>query len=193
MSLKDNVNYIKEELNTEEKFLESFVKVERFYKKNRLIIIIALIIIIGGAIAYFTTKSIQTQNKLEANIAFNKVIENPKDAQALATLKEKNEQLFQVAQYIQASKENKPANIQVKYLKELSLYQAALEKNDINKLSTISMQNDFLLKEFAIFNKALILTQEGKFEDAKATLKLIPSNSQVFELVKALNHYLVAK
>ncbi len=193
MSLKDNVNYIKEELNTEEKFLESFVKVERFYKKNRLIIIIALIIIIGGAIAYFTTKSIQTQNKLEANIAFNKVIENPKDAQALATLKEKNEQLFQVAQYIQASKENKSANIQVKYLKELSLYQAALEKNDINKLSTISMQNDFLLKEFAIFNKALILTQEGKFEDAKATLKLIPSNSQVFELVKALNHYLVAK
>ncbi len=193
MSLKDNVNYIKEELNTEEKFLESFVKVERFYKKNRLIIIIALIIIIGGAIAYFTTKSIQTQNKLEANIAFNKVIENPKDAQALATLKEKNEQLFQVAQYIQASKENKLANIQVKYLKELSLYQAALEKNDINKLSTISMQNDFLLKEFAIFNKALILTQEGKFEDAKATLKLIPSNSQVFELVKALNHYLVAK
>ncbi len=34
MSLKENVDYVKDELNTEEKFLESFVKVERFYKKK---------------------------------------------------------------------------------------------------------------------------------------------------------------
>ena len=55
------------------------------------------------------------------------------------------------------------------------------------------MQNDFLLKEFAIFNKALIQTQNGKFEDAKATLQLIPSDSQVSELVNVLKHYLVTK
>lgn len=193
MSLKDNVNYVKDELNTEEKFLESFVKVERFYKKNKVIIIAAIVLLIGGTIAYFTTQSIQAQNKLEANIAFNKVLENPKDAESLAKLKEKNEQLFQVAQYIEASKEGKVADVQVKFLKELSEYKLALEKNDINKLNSVSMQNDFLLKEFAIFNKALIQTQNGKFEDAKATLQLIPSDSQVSQLVNVLKHYLATK
>lgn len=33
MSLKENVDFVKNELNSEEKFLESFVKIERFYKK----------------------------------------------------------------------------------------------------------------------------------------------------------------
>lgn len=32
MSIKDDVNYIKNELSSEEKFLESFVKTERFLK-----------------------------------------------------------------------------------------------------------------------------------------------------------------
>lgn len=34
MSLKENVEFVKKELDSEEKFLESFVKVERFYKKK---------------------------------------------------------------------------------------------------------------------------------------------------------------
>lgn len=55
------------------------------------------------------------------------------------------------------------------------------------------MQKDFLLKEFAIFNRALILTKEGKFEEAKDTLKLIPQTSQVKDLVSILNHYLLTK
>ena len=38
MSIKENVDYVKEELNSQEKFLESFVKGERFYKKYRTLI-----------------------------------------------------------------------------------------------------------------------------------------------------------
>ena len=193
MSLKENVNYVKDELNTEEKFLESFVKVERFYKKYKLIIIVAFVIIIGGAIALYTIKSIQDANKIEANIAFSKVLENPKDIDAMNILKEKSTQLYQIAEYIQANKEGKPSDTQVKYLKELSTYQKALEEKDITKLNTVSMQNDFLLKEFAIFNKALILTNEGKYEDAKLALKLIPSDSKVNDLVNTLKHFLVTK
>jgi len=193
MSLKENVDYVKEELNSEEKFLEGFVKVERFYKKNKLIIIAAVVIVIGAIIGLYTTKSIQESNKLDANIAFNKVIEDPKDTSAMATLKEKNTQLYQVAQFVQATKDGKAADIQVTYLKELSDYQKALNEKDINKLNAVSMQNNFLLKEFAIFNKALLQVNEGKYEDAKTTLKLIPADSKASELVNILNHYLVTK
>ena len=193
MSLKENVNYVKDELNTEEKFLESFVKVERFYKKYKLIIIATAVILIGGVIALYTMKNIQESNKLEANIAFNKILENPKDTDAMNILKDKNAQLYQVAQYIQASKEGKTSDTQVKYLKELVDYQKALEAKDVLKLNSISMQNDFLLKEFAIFNRALILANEGKYEDAKVALKLIPSDSKVNDLVNTLKHFLVTK
>lgn len=193
MSLKENVDYVKEELNSEEKFLESFVKVERFYKKNKLIIIVAVVIVLGAIIGLYTTKSMQASNKVEANKAFNALIDDPKDTEATATLKEKSLQLYQVAQFIQATKDGKTADIQVKYLKELGDYQKALNGKDINKLNSVSMQNDFLLKEFAIFNKALLQVNEGKFEDAKATLKLIPTDSKASELVNILNHYLVTK
>ncbi len=37
MSLKENMDFVKEELNSEEKFLEGFVKLERFFKKYKLI------------------------------------------------------------------------------------------------------------------------------------------------------------
>ncbi len=52
MSLKDNVDYVKEELNSEEKFLESFVKVERFYNKNKIIIITVIVVLIALVIGF---------------------------------------------------------------------------------------------------------------------------------------------
>lgn len=193
MSLKENIDYVKDELNSEEKFLEGSIKVERFYKKYKAIIIGAVVLIVTATVGIYITKDIQEKNKIEANIAFNKILENPTDNAAIAVLKEKNIQLFQIASYLKDSKEGKTSDIQVKYLKELSDYKKALNTQDINKLNTISMQNDFLLKEFAIFNKALLQVNEGKFKDAKATLKLIPNNSKVIDLVNVLNHYLVTK
>ena len=55
------------------------------------------------------------------------------------------------------------------------------------------MQNNFLLKEFAIFNKALILAQDGKYKEAKIALNLIPSTSKASELSNILKHYLLTK
>ncbi|RXJ91205.1 hypothetical protein CRV01_02690 [Arcobacter sp. CECT 8983] len=193
MSLKENVDYVKEELNSEEKFLESFVRVERFYKKYKMIIILALIVIIGIVIGLYTTKVIQASNKHEANIAFNKLMEDPENQEAKNTIKENSQKLYEVALYAQSLKKSEFKETELRYFKELVAYQKALENQDVNKLNEVSMEKDFLLKEFAIFNKALIQAKEGKYEDAKATLKLIPADSQVNNLVAALKHYLVTK
>lgn len=193
MSLKENVDYVKEELNSEEKFLEGFVRVERFYKKYKIIIILALIVIIGLVIGLYATKTIQASNKLDANIAFNKLMENPDDAEAKSTLKDKSQQLYEVALYAQSLEKGQFNETELRYFKQLVAYQKALEEQNIDKLNEVSMEKDFLLKEFAIFNKALIQAREGKYEDAKATLNLIPADSQVNNLVTALKHYLVTK
>lgn len=193
MSLKENVDFVKEELSSEEKFLESFVKVERFYKKNKLLILGVAAVVVIAVIGFYTTKYVQGQNKIEANLAFKEVLKDPKNSAAIEKLKEKNSQLYEIAQYIQASKDGKVADVQIKFLKELSEYKKALETKNADELNKVSMQNDFLLKEFALFNKALLLTNEGKFEEAKTTLKLIPVDSKVNDLVNVLKHYLVTK
>ncbi len=193
MSIKENVDYVKTELSSEEKFLENFVKGERFFKKYKTLIIAFVTILLVGIIAYFIKNSLAQSNKIEANIAFNKVLENGNDAQALANLKERNPQLYDVALFLQAKKDDKSADVNVPLLKELSKFQIALANKNISELDNLSMQNDFLLKDFAIFNKALFLTNEGKFNEAKTTLALIPQTSKAYELAKLLNHYLLTK
>ena len=193
MSIKENVDYVKTELSSEEKFLENFVKGERFFKKYKTLIFGFIAVIFIGIITVFIKNNIDESNKFEANIAFNKVLENSNDSQALADLKEKSPQLYDVAIFLQAKNESKQTDINVPLLKELSKYQTALANKSISELDNLSMQKDFLLKEFAIFNKALLLTNEGKFNEAKTSLALIPETSKAHELAKLLNHYLLTK
>ncbi len=193
MSIKENVDYVKTELSSEEKFLENFVKGERFFKKYKTLIFGFIAVIFIGIVAIFVKNNIDESNKFEANIAFNKVLENSNDSQALADLKEKSPQLYDIAIFLQAKNESKQTNINVPLLKELSKYQTALANKSISELDNLSMQKDFLLKEFAIFNKALLLTNEGKFNEAKTSLALIPETSKAYELAKLLNHYLITK
>ena len=193
MSIKENVDFVKDELNSEEKFLESVVKVESFYKRYKALIIglgsIAVVAIIAISINNYNNE----KNKIAANIAFDKVIADPKDIEALNTLKETNNKLYEVAMYLQAKKDGNYPATNIPYLKELSEYKKALTNKDVEKLNTLSMQSDFLLKEFAIFNRALVLVEQGKYEEAKVALKLIPQSSKASELSKLLEHYLLTK
>ena len=193
MSIKENVDYVKTELSSEEKFLENFVRSERFFKKYKTLILSFIVVVIIGFIGIFIKKEFDESNKFEANLAFNKVLENNNDAKALADLKAKNKDLYEIALYLQAKKEAKIIETNVPLLKELSKYETALVNKSITELDNVSMQSDFLLKDFAVFNKALFLANEGKFTEAKTTLALIPQTSKAFELAKLLNHYLLTK
>ncbi|KLD97486.1 tetratricopeptide repeat protein [Aliarcobacter butzleri] len=192
MSLKEDVGYIKNELSSEEKFIENFVKGERFFKKYKTLIIAVVVILIIGLIGFTIKKSMDNSNKHDANIALSQFLENG-DEKALETLKNKNEKLYEVALFLQAKKDNKIPSIELPLLKELVKFQTATASNNIEELNSLSMQNDFLLKEFALFNKALILVNEGKYEEAKKELSQISQTSKAYELATLLNHYLLTK
>lgn len=192
MSLKDNVGYLKDELSSEEKFLENFVKSERFFKKNKTLIITILAILVIGIVGYTAKKAIDSSNKYDANITLSQFLENG-DEKALTSLKSKNEKLYEVALFLKAKKDNKTVQVELPLIKELAKFQEATSSKNVDELSSLAMQNDFLLKEFALFNKALILTNENKYEEAKTTLKQIPQTSKAYELATLLNHYLLTK
>lgn len=192
MSLKENVDYIKSELSSEEKLLEGFVKSERFFKKYKSLFLALIIAVILGSIFYVVKKSLDESNKYESNILLNSYLEKG-DEKALESLKEKNKTLYEVALYLKGKQNEKPVEISLPILKELSEFEIAKNSNNIEVLDKLSMKSDFLLKDYALFNKALILTNEGKYQEAKDTLAKISNDSRTIELVNLLNHYLLTK
>ncbi|WP_026804116.1 hypothetical protein ACN2EN_10870 [Aliarcobacter lanthieri] len=192
MSIKDDVNYIKNELSNEEKFLESFVKTERFLKKYKIVILALVIILVVGTIGYFVKNSIDKANLYDANVALNSYLESG-DKEALDILKEKNKNLYEVALYLEAKKELKSADISLKYLKDILDYQVAVLNSSETDLDLLSKKGDFLLKDYAIFNRALILVNNEKYSEAKELLNQISPESRAAELSNLLKHYLVTK
>lgn len=190
MSIKENLDYIKEEMSTEEKFFESFFKLEKVWKKYKIVIIGGAALVILGFGGTNINEYLQTQTKIKANIAFNTLLENPQDASAAAVLKDANPKLFAILNHL-TSKKNIVTNVQ--FIDEISAFNQALNKNDIDKLNKTLLGSRFLLKEYAMFQKALMQTLNKQYTDAKETLKLIPATSTTAQLANKLNHYLLTK
>lgn len=192
MSIKDDVNYIKNELSSEEKFLESFVKTERFFKKYKKLIFGLIILAIVGSVVFLVKTKLDEKNLYEANIALSNFLENG-NQNSLKQLKEKNRDLYEIALYLDAKNEFKNADINLKYLKELLDFQVALLNSNQSELDLVSKKADFLLKDYAIFNQALILVNNQKYAEAREILGKISQDSRAFELATLLKHYLVTK
>lgn len=192
MSIKDDVNYIKNELSSEEKFLESFVKTERFFKKYKKLIFGLIILAIVGSVVFLVKTKLDEKNLYEANIALSSFLENG-NQNSLNQLKEKNRDLYEIALYLDAKNEFKNADINLKYLKELLDFQVALLNSNQSELDLVSKKADFLLKDYAIFNQALILVNNQKYAEAREILGKISQDSRAFELATLLKHYLVTK
>ncbi|RXJ95419.1 hypothetical protein CRU94_06735 [Arcobacter sp. AHV-9/2010] len=192
MSIKDDVNYLKNELNNEEKLLENFVKLERFFKKYKKIIYVLVVLAIVTPIAIFTKNKIDESNLYKANIALNNYLEQG-DESSLEYLKNKNQSLYEVALFLTAKKELSEINISSKYLKELLEYQIAAKEMNFDKLDALRKNDDFLIKDYAILHEAIILVNQEEYEKAKAILEEINQDSKVYELAILLKHNLVTK
>ena len=167
MAIKDDINSIKEELNTQEQFLENMIKSERFFKKYSKFIITAVILGAIGAIGYYVNDALKEKDFKAANAAYAKLILNPKDEQAKAELKQKDASLYALYEFkvavdpllkdIVKSQLNEPSG------QILSSYRAAINGYELLK--------------------------EDKIDEAKNEFKKIPLNSQLQDLVKNLEHY----
>lgn len=189
MSLQENIDYVKKEISAEETFMESFFKLEKFYKKYKIALFVIISLIVVVTIGYYTNNYFQMKNTIEANKAFNTLIADPNDANALAILKEKNTKLYNIVLFIQ----NKSVEKEIEFLTTLSQYSEAMKENSIDKISLTTQNQNFLLKDFAFLNKAILQTQKGDYAGAKETLTLISASSEVATLGKMLSHFLLTK
>ncbi len=190
MSLKDNVNAIKEELSAEEQFLESVIKAEGFWKKYKKIIITLAVIIVVGLLTKAVMGYIHESNIESSNHAYNALLKDANDASALATLKSKNPKLYELYMFKKsinskdvAVLEKTKASITDPILKNLITYQIG----SLNK-KVVSLDAG-IAKEFALLQEGYLLLQENKIKEASAKFAQIPADSTLQSVVKNIKHY----
>jgi len=191
MNLKENVSYIKDEISTEEQFFENFFKIEKFYKKYKKLILAVVVAGVLGLIGMTLFDFLGQKNAVVANEAYTKVLLNNNDKGALDELKSANEELYNIALF-QISQEKTTAS-NVAYLEDIASYNNAVAKGDIVALDGMIMQQDFLLKDFAVLSKTLILIEKKEYKKAKDTIARIDEKSRVLPLSNMIKHFLLTK
>jgi hypothetical protein len=195
LSLKNDIEMVKEELSSEEKFFEKAVVTERFVKKYKKLMIgsvIAVALFVAGNIAY----DINKQNTITAaNKALSELQKNPSDVLALERLETLSPALHDVWLYSQAiAKQDvkaleKLTNSNAMMIGDLSTYEVAQNLQDEKKLEDYVLEQNAIYRDLAFVQIALIEMNNGNIDDAHDKLKMISVDSPLAQVARALMHY----
>ena len=195
MSLKQDIEMVKEELNSEEKFFEKAVMTEKFVKKYKNLMIasvVVVVVLVGADIGY----TINKQNRVDAaNAALVKLNADPANAAVIAELKNLSPVLHDVWQYSQAVV-NKDLTTLEKLkssksilIADLAAYDAASESKDLSALNAYTLQQDAIYKDLAQVQAAVLLMNASKINQAHEKLSMISIDSPLAVVANALMHY----
>lgn len=195
MSLKENIEAVKEELSSEEKFFESAIRTERFvkkYQKPLIGIVVASLLAVGGAIGYQTYTNAKLQS---SNAAFNLLLANPADVKAEQTLKNDNPALYDVwklsrgiaqkdVTMLEGLKNSKSFGVG-----DIATYESAAIKSDVQSLDHYTKQQGAMYKDLALLELAVLAIEKGDAKTAHEKLSLIAEDSPIYQAATALQHY----
>jgi hypothetical protein len=199
LGTKENLEYIKEELSSEEKFLESLIKVEKFYKKYKKPLKYLAIGLLVATIGYVGWDLKKEHDLKVSNEAYLRLLKNYEDKEAINILKEKNPKLYELFLYKLALDKRdiellqKLANSKDPIIKDLSTYHIGVLKSDRKKLQEYGVQKDAILRDFALMNSSYLEYEKANIDVAKKILNSIDKNSLAYTYSLLLRHYGVAK
>lgn len=189
VSIKDDVNYVKQELSGDEKVLESAFKLETLYKKHKL----KLWGVVTALILFFAVTAgldaIHEAKLRKANDAFLALQADRNDSEALKVLEDSNSALFELYSYAEAVKKedvmalHSLAKSSNDVIADASGYTAGvLEKKPVNSK---------LYKEMALFEEAYVAIGAGDLKSAKEKLELIDERSPLGVVTSFLKHFTI--
>ncbi len=194
LGTKENIEYIKNELSNEEKFLESVIKAEKFYKKHKKKIVgifMALVIASAGYVGY----EMKVEHDLRvSNEAYQKLLQNPDDKEALQTLQSKNEKLYHLFLYQQAVKKKDKDALQKiaagsdPILADLAKYHVAALDKDSAALDHYAIDSNAILRELAILDESYLMMNQKNIAKAREKLSKI-EKSPATPYALLLGHY----
>ncbi|MDY0232655.1 MAG: hypothetical protein RBS11_01365 [Sulfurimonas sp.] len=195
MSLKNDIEMVREKLNSEEKFFEKAVITERFVKKYKKFLIgglVAIVVVVAANIAYDINKESKVR---EVNIALAILGEDAENSEALSTIKNISPALHDAWIYsnavvkkdIQSMK--KLTSSSSVMVADLASYEVAQESKDAKLLDDYASKKDAVYKDLALVQSAIIYMSNSDIQKAHERLAKISSESSLKNIANALMHY----
>ncbi|EOI7209275.1 hypothetical protein G3T43_01900 [Campylobacter jejuni] len=187
MGLKDNLKAVKNELNTEEQFIENFIKGERFIRKYKFYISAVVIILVAWFAGNFIISKINDYKTKEANEIYANLIQDPSNKNLLEQLKNKNTNLYAIF----LLKENINDFNNTALQNELKqIYNNAQTNTLLKNIIALSLgDKSIFLKNYDKLLEAYKLLEQNKIEEANVLLSQIKENSSLSQIAKNLKHY----
>lgn len=195
MSLKENIDMVKEELNSEEKFFESAVKVERFVKKYRNAMIGAVSAIVVLVIANTLYEADKASTAEAANKAYATLLKNSDDKVAQAELQKLNSDLYDIWMLSVAVSGKDEAALsklttsKAPVVADIASYELAAISQDPAKLDSYSLRQQAVYKDMAAVEDAMLLLKEKKIDAAHSKLAMVAADSPLYQIAQLLLHY----
>lgn len=187
MGLKDNLKAVKNELNTEEQFIENFIKGERFIRKYKFYISAVVIILVAWFAGNFTISKINDYKTKEANEIYANLIQDPSNKNLLEQLKNKNTNLYAIFLLKENINDFNNTTLQNE-LKQI--YNNAQTNTLLKNIIALSLgDKSIFLKNYDKLLEAYKLLEQNKIEEANVLLSQIKENSSLNQIAKNLKHY----
>ena len=195
MSIKENIQTLKDELSSEEKLFESALRTERFVKKYQKPLmgsVISLLLIVGGAIGYQAYDNVRVES---SNAALNTLLANPIDKNALNVLEDKNTKLFELYTLSKSIRESDIKSLELLQksqspeIADMATYETAVLKVDHTALENYTKKQGGMYQDMALLETAVMLMQKGDVKSAQNQLALIKEDSAMFQTAQMLSHY----
>ncbi len=193
MSIKENLEQVRNEFKSDEKLLEGAFRLEKFFKRYKWV----LLFIVVAFIAYLGDTKLQDykheQTRERITQIYNEVLESPNNIALQKRLKEVAPELYDLYQFARASERNdanefkklsQSSNEIVKTFAQYSYASLSRDKNLIEKSP--------ILKEMSALQEVNLLYEENSkdaIKKAHQSLSTIPLSSSLYAIISVLKHY----
>jgi hypothetical protein len=189
LGLKENIQAVKEEISTEEQFLEGMIKGERFFNRNKKYIISALVLVALGA-GWYAINDIMSQQRLKvSNEAYQALLKDANNTTALETLKAKNPKLYTMFIFETALVKGDTEALKTVSLSKENPILADLATYQLSQLDLNATPKGELLAGMVLLQEGYDLLKDKKIEEARLKFAQIDANSPLKQIAKNLEHY----
>lgn len=183
MAIKEDLNAVKNELSTEEQFLENMIKSERFVKRYKRVFIGVLAVGVVGLAAYYISGMMERNRIANSSAAYTQLLANPNDASALEKLKAESPSLYALVKFKSMQDSNDTAGVKTLLAEPIDPVLKQIFS------AYIGEGNGAIMAGYDALVRGYELLKQDKVAEAKVEFAKVPADSPLFGLVKNLQHY----
>lgn len=189
MSIKENLQVVKEEISSDEKMLESVFRIEAFIKKYKLLFIVLIVAGLGWIAWLYASDYLKEQKAIKSTALMEKIQSNVEDENAWNELKKENALLYEMMRFSYAIKNNNTQELeQMKnssnpFISSYSSYEVASLTENFSSLK----DGDF--SDLALLQEGYLLVSKKDYTQALSKLNGISNTSELKDFALRIGHY----